>query len=101
VTSLLQSQLPRARSTIVWVALPDGAVLFCPETEVYYGLDPVGASIWELLPENAHSLETLSMAVNARFPDGRLDDIRDDVSEFLTALEESGLVVREEATSAA
>jgi hypothetical protein len=96
----LSSPLPAALPTVVWVKLPDGAVLFAPETEVYYGMNPVAASVWELLPESAN-LDTLCALVQERFPDAPLDQIRVDVAALLEDLERAGLVASEKRESAA
>jgi hypothetical protein len=83
------------------VKLPDGAVLFAPETEVYYGMNPVAASVWELLPDSADSLDTLCSLVQERFPDATIDQIRVDVAALLEDLERAGLVAGEKRESAA
>lgn len=83
--------LPVARPAVVWSALPDGAVLFATDTEVYYSLNPVGTLIWQLLPR-AGSLDELCRAVHAEYPDATLQQIRSDVMELLEDLEGSGLV---------
>lgn len=89
--SVAQS-LPIPRATVVWINLPDGAVLFSPETEVYYGLNNVGSVIWEQLRERIPSLELLCEAVHERFPDATLEQIRADVLELLSDFSKNGLV---------
>jgi hypothetical protein len=84
--------LPIARPNVVWSALPDGAVLFATDTEVYYSLNPVGALIWELLPQPGMSLDDLCMAVQSEYPDATPLQIRSDVIALLEDLERSGLV---------
>jgi hypothetical protein len=101
VSTSLSSQLPVAQPTIVWVKLPDGAVLFAPETEVYYGMNPVAASVWELLPESADSLDTLCSRVQECFPDATFDQVRSDVIALLEDLERAGLVVFNSSETAA
>lgn len=88
----MTTQLPSVRSTVAWTKLPDGAVLFSPETEAYYAMNGVAALIWELLPQNTHSIDALCAAVNERFPGATPAQIRDDVVELLGDLEHSGLV---------
>jgi hypothetical protein len=88
----MTTQLPTVRSTVAWTKLPDGAVLFSPETEVYYAMNGVAAVIWELLRQNSDSVEALCAAVNARFPDATPEQIRDDVVELLADLERFGLL---------
>ena len=76
----------------MWINLPDGAVLFSPETEVYYGLNNVGSVIWEQLRERIPTMELLCDAVHERFPDATLEQIRADVLELLSDFSENGLV---------
>jgi len=35
------------------------AVLMCMEAEYYYGLDPIGSRIWELLTESPKTIEEI------------------------------------------
>ena len=76
----------------MWIDLPDGAVLFSPETEVYYGLNNVGSVIWELLRQRISSVDLLCEAVHEQFPDATLEQIRADVLELLSDFSENGLV---------
>lgn len=96
VSPYLSEFLPARRPAVVWTRLPDGAVLFCPETEVYYGLNDVGALIWELLSEESLTLEALCDRVLRAFPDAGRDQVREDVDELLDELERSGLLVTDE-----
>jgi coenzyme PQQ synthesis protein D (PqqD) len=77
--------LPRAKGSVVWTTVRDGAVLFCSETELYFGLNSVGAIIWELLPQGA-TLDDLCAAVAARFPDVDRAMIAGDVADLLDEL---------------
>jgi hypothetical protein len=86
------TRLPSVRPNLAWTKLADGAVLFVPETEVYYAMNGVAALVWELLPQHAHSIEALCAAVGERFPDATPEQIRDDVGELLDELNRSGLV---------
>jgi len=83
--------LPIANSSVVFQKLDEGAVLFAPETEVYFGLNDVGALIWELLPPRNHTLEELCESVSARYPEVPLATIRSDVAELLAQLIADGL----------
>lgn len=85
------AQLPVPRSTVVWVRLPDGAVLFTPEDEVYYSMNAVASMIWEALPGVA-DLDALCSSVRQCFPDVETDQIRSDVTALLDELAEAGLV---------
>jgi hypothetical protein len=99
---LLPSEsIPKARPTIAWTKLPDGAVLFSPESEVYYAMNHVGALIWELLEERALDMDSLCLAVHERFPDEAIDQIRGDVAGLLKELEQNGLTTAVKRSSAA
>lgn len=91
VTTDLLASLPVPRSTVVWVELPDGAVLFTPENEVYYSMNAVATSIWEFLPQ-VPDMDALCLSVSRRFPDASLHQIRVDVIALLDELALAGLV---------
>lgn len=91
VTTDMLAPLPVPRSTVVWVKLPDGAVLFTPEDEVYHSLNPVATLIWESLP-GVPDIEALCSSVRQSFPDGEPDQIRTDVIALLDELAGAGLV---------
>ncbi len=65
--------------------------MFLPETEVYYGMNTVAATVWELLPQAADSLDKLCSLIQERFPDAELEQIRSDVVALLDDLEQAGL----------
>lgn len=91
MTTDLLASLPVPRSTVVWVKLPDGAVLFTPEDEVYYSMNAVATSIWEFLPHVA-DMDALCSSVHQRFPDAEPDPMRADVVALLDELARAGLV---------
>ena len=88
----------RARSSVAWTKLPDGAVLFSPESEVYYAVNPAGALIWELLAgeSEAWDINSLSLAVQARFPDASPQQIWNDVADILEDFAENDLLAEAE-----
>ena len=73
-------------------ALDDGAVLFSPASEVYFGLNHVGAAVWGLLPPVSGTLEELCAALGERYPDAPPATIAADVARLLGELGEAGLV---------
>lgn len=83
--------LSRPHPGVVFQKLEEGAVLFAPATELYFGLNDVGALIWELLPQ-ARSLDELCATIHSRFPDVTVDVIRADVDELLGHLLAEGLL---------
>jgi hypothetical protein len=83
-----------ANSSAVFQKLDDGAVLFVPETEIYFGLNEVGAIVWELLSPQGASLDDLCAPVAARFPDVPIATIQTDVGELLDKLVDARLARR-------
>lgn len=70
-----------------------GGILLHTRDEVYYGLDPVGLRIWELLKPEIRDVDELCAALAADYPDVSRDTLRTDVLELLENLKNSGLVV--------
>ena len=83
--------LPVPNPTVIFKALADGAVLFAPNVEIYFGLNEVGARVWELLPAANGSLDALCASVGALYPDAPAATIRQDVQELLDELVTQGL----------
>ncbi len=67
-------------------------MLFSSDSEVYFGVNTVGALIWELLA-SAQTVEELCATLSARFHDVGPDRIRHDVLSFIADLRANGLVV--------
>jgi hypothetical protein len=84
--------LPRTNPGVVFQKLDEGAVLFAPATELYFGLNDVGAMIWELLPR-ARSHDEVYTTLHTTFPDVDLGVIRADVDDLLARLLAEGLLV--------
>ena len=72
-----------------------------PETEVYYGMNAVAASAWELLPQSGNSMDQLCSLIRERFPDATLEQIRTDMIALFDDLDRAGLVERTNTKSAA
>jgi hypothetical protein len=87
--------LPQASPGILFQLLPDGAVLLDTGSEVYFGLNPVGARIWQLLPPASPSLAALCDALAAEYPDAPPALLRRDVESLLAQLAAEGLVTAE------
>jgi hypothetical protein len=68
----------------------EGAVLLNLDTGVYFGLNPVGARVWELL-ETPRSQAELQATIAEEF-EVNLDVALADVREFLASLEERDLL---------
>jgi hypothetical protein len=91
--SILASSLPAPSPDVVFRALPDGGVLFCPRTEEYFGLNVTGAFVWEHLRPVCDSVEDLVAAFQRRFPDAPDGAARQDVLDLLNDLTSAGLIV--------
>lgn len=72
--------------------LPEGGVLFSSDSEVYFGVDLVGARIWEMLPPATHTVEEMVEQLAAQYRDVAATQIRADVDRFLDELLANGLV---------
>lgn len=84
--------LPRANPAVVFQRLEEGAVLFSPSTEVYFGLNDVGVLIWEHLPPRLETFDALVAAIQERYPDVSTAVIREDAEELLAHLRAEQLV---------
>lgn len=85
--------LPSANPDVIYKALADGAVLLSTTDEVYFGLNEVGARVWEHLPPVLETLDDLCAAIGAEYPDVDPEMIRADVSQLLAELAEHKLVL--------
>jgi hypothetical protein len=85
-------KLPRPRPTVVYRDLPEGAILFCTSTEVYYSLNPIGARIWQLLPPVCSREEDIIARLSEAYPEINLGKIAADVRRLLDELAGNGLV---------
>ena len=85
--------LPTRNEAVIYRSLSEGGVLFSLADEVYFGLNAVGAEIWEMLPPAHASLDSLCAELAARHPDVPPAELRADVVELLHSLESFGLLV--------
>jgi hypothetical protein len=89
--------LPVANPKVIFKPLSDGAVLFSTEDEVYFGLNAVGARVWELLPPATSTIEELCARIAAQYADADPEVIRADVVELIAELVAHRLVIDEHA----
>jgi Coenzyme PQQ synthesis protein D (PqqD) len=87
------AQLPQKRNGVQFRAVPDGAVLYSKEHEVYYGLNQVGTEVWGLLPPVTSTMDELCEKLTAIYSDVGVDVIRADVEEMLQELVSHGLLI--------
>ena len=85
--------LPHPSPSAIFKELDEGGVLLSTTDEVYFGVNPVGARIWTLLPPASRTFGELCAALGQQYPDAGAERIRTDAQEFITALLASGLVV--------
>ena len=85
-------QLPVPNPDVIYRTVEGGAVLLSTEQEVYYGLNTVGAYIWEHLPPVFQTLQELSASLRAVYPEAAAETLRADARELLDELLVNGLV---------
>ena len=77
---------------MIYRDLPEGAILFCTRTEVYFSLNPIGARIWRLLPPVCASEDEIVAQLSAEHPEINLGKIASDVRRLIDELVGNGLV---------
>jgi hypothetical protein len=82
----MHTQLPIPVPEVIHQVLADGAVLFLPSEEIYFGLNEVGELVWSLLPPACSTLEELCARVSARYPEVERATVTQDVRELLDEL---------------
>lgn len=94
-SAVLQAEypLPHPSPAAIFKELDEGGVLLSTTDEVYFGVNPVGAKIWSLLPPVSRTFGELCAELERQYPDAGPERIRVDVQDFLEALIASGLVV--------
>ncbi len=83
--------LPVPQETVAFRRLSNGAVVHDLATELYYGLDDVGARVWELLPA-CDTAEELLARIAAEYPNAEPERLRADVLALLDSLGRCGLL---------
>lgn len=89
-----EQTLYTTRPDVVSTQTGDELVLLSFETETYYGLNPVGARIWELLGQGA-SVETLCATLLAEYSVPE-EVLRRDIVAVMTDLDAQSLIVAQE-----
>jgi hypothetical protein len=85
--------LPKKNPSVVFQRMDGGAVLLSTENEIYFGLNEVGALIWELMTPELKSFDDLRDAVAQRYPDVDPNVIAVDLADVLAELQKAGIVV--------
>jgi len=89
----VQAILPRPHPAVMFREVSEGAVLLQMEDEIYFGLNAVGARIWQLLPPTCATLEELCAHLEMAYPDVPAEQLMADVTELLHQLREAKLLV--------
>jgi hypothetical protein len=71
--------------------MPEGAILFCTETEVYYSLNHTGVRIWQMLPPVCAKEDEIVARLSEDNPEVNLGTIAADVRRLLEDLVRNGL----------
>jgi len=82
---------PSVADGVIFQRVSDGAILLSTEDEIYFGLNEVGAEIWQRLEED-RSLEAICAELRDRYPEVDEARIRSDVEDLLRELSREGLV---------
>ncbi len=81
-------------SDVLFRELEGEAVMLDLGSERYFGLDEVGARVWQLLDEH-HDVETVVAQMLAEY-DVEEEQLRSDLAELIDNLAEAGLVTVED-----
>lgn len=85
--------LPTPAPHVVFRRLPEGGVIYSTSSEIYFGLNDVGARIWELLPPVCDTFSAICSTLERAFPDATAALIRRDVTRYLDELVANGLAI--------
>jgi hypothetical protein len=77
---------------VVFREVPEGGILFCSRTEVYFSLNSIGVRIWRWLPPVCASEDEVVSRLSAEYPEVNLGTIAADVRRLIDDLVEHGLV---------
>lgn len=84
--------LPTPADTVIFRRLESGAVLYDSAAEVYYGLNDVGATIWELLGDADCAPDGLVDRLLSAYPDADPALLRADSDALIASLVGYGLL---------
>ncbi len=84
-------ELPAPDPAVLCRPVSTGAVLLHTQQEIYFGLNPVGLEIWQLLHPVCRSVDEVCERLLERYPDVPIEALREDVLELLGQLVQQGL----------
>ncbi|HEV7993139.1 MAG TPA: PqqD family protein [Gemmatimonadaceae bacterium] len=88
-------------SGVLFQRFADGAVVYSPGDESYFGLNGTGAEVWNLLPKEGASFDDVIQKMIALYPEAPESDLRTDLGDLLDELVKHGLMRRVTAEAAA
>lgn len=89
-------QLPKKNPDVIFRRVSEGAVLLSTKDEVYFGLNEVGARIWELMTPSLPSVDELCAALSKEYEDIDAETIRTDTVDLIEELTQSGMLLGDE-----
>jgi len=92
MAALIEMYVPS--SGVLFQRFADGAVVYSPGDESYFGLNGTGAEIWNLLPKEGASFDSLIERMVAMYPEAPESELRTDLSDLLDELVKHGLLRR-------
>jgi hypothetical protein len=84
--------LPTPIDSAIFRRLESGAVVYDSAAEVYYGLNDVGAAIWEMLEDATVMPDRLVECLGSKYPDADADRLRADADALIASLVGYGLL---------
>jgi hypothetical protein len=90
--SLIDLYIPS--SGVLFQRFADGAVVYSPGDESYFGLNGTGAEVWNLLPKEGASFDDLLQQMIAKYPEAPAADLQTDLRDLLDELVQHGLMRR-------
>lgn len=84
--------LPTPSESVIFRRLETGAVVYDSAVEVYYGLNDVGATIWELLGDASLTSDRLIDRLGSKYPDADGELLRADCDALIASLVGYGLL---------
>ena len=92
IGTMTRMTLPQPSHDVVFCIVDDGAVLLSTRDEVYFGLNEVGATVWQLLSPATRSFEEICDLVATDYPEVDVELVQNDIAALLMQLMEYGLV---------
>lgn len=93
--------LPTKNPNVIFRRVDEGAVLLSAKDEVYFGLNEVGAVIWEALTPDLETTDSIKAVLVEKYPDVDPDVIATDLDELLAELVKAGMLLTNENPEAA